>query len=206
MEGMIGEIRLFAGNFSPKAWTYCAGQTMAISSNTALFSILGTTYGGNGTTTFGIPDLRGRVAIGAGSGSGLTPRTLGEMGGAPTTTISLLQMPAHIHALSGGGTVALSGSATATMNVNQTLGDLGTPDGNYLGMDMSGNNIYNPSSGNPVGVMNSGAITVNTSGLTAELPTMQTSVTGVGIPFNNMQPYTGMSYILCMYGVFPPRN
>lgn len=203
---MIGEIRLFAGNFSPKAWTYCAGQTMAIASNTALFSILGTTYGGNGTTTFGIPDLRGRVAIGAGNGPGLTPRALGELGGTVTTTLTTLQMPMHVHVIGSGGVVALSGSANAVMNVNQTTGDLSTPDGNFLGFDSSGNNIYNTSAGSPTGVLNQGAISVNVSGLAVEMPTMQTLPTGSGAPFNNLQPYLGMSYILCMYGVFPPRN
>lgn len=203
---MIGEIRLFAGNFSPKAWTYCAGQTMAIAGNTALFSILGTTYGGNGTTTFGIPDLRGRVAIGAGNGPGLTPRTLGQIGGTTATTLTVLQTPIHTHAIGGGGTVALSGSANAVMNVNQGTGSLGTPDGNFLGFDMSGNNIYNPSAGSASNYMSPQAITVNTSGLSVELPPMQTTLSGGGAPFTNLQPFTGMSYILCVYGIFPSRN
>ena len=87
-EGYIGEIRLFGGNFAPRGWALCEGQLLAISSNQALFSILGTTYGGDGRTTFALPDLRGRSAIQQGSGPGLTTIRLGEKGGTETTTLS----------------------------------------------------------------------------------------------------------------------
>src|SRR5688572_5778483 len=96
-EPMIGEIRMWAGNFAPKNWALCNGQILAIASNTALFSILGTTYGGNGTTTFGLPDLRGRVPLGQGQGPGLTPRSLGEIGGEESVVILTSEMPAHTH-------------------------------------------------------------------------------------------------------------
>ena len=86
-EPMIGEIRMFAGNFAPKGWALCDGQLLAISQNTALFSILGTTFGGDGRTVFALPDLRGRVPMHAGSGPGLTPRRIGNKGGAETTTV-----------------------------------------------------------------------------------------------------------------------
>lgn len=93
----LGEIRLFPYNFAPRGWAFCQGQILAISQNTALFSLLGTTYGGNGTTTFALPDLRGRVAISSGQGPGLSPRTLGETGGTETTTLTQAQMPQHGH-------------------------------------------------------------------------------------------------------------
>lgn len=94
---LLGEIMLFAGNFAPRGWALCNGQLLAISQNQALFSILGTTYGGDGRTTFALPDLRGRLPMHAGSGPGLTPRRLGEMGGAETRTLNINQLPAHTH-------------------------------------------------------------------------------------------------------------
>ena len=94
---IIGEIRLFAGNFAPRSWMFCQGQLLSIAQNTALFSILGTTYGGNGQTTFALPDLRGRVPINPGQGPGLPPYTLGEQGGTPTHTLISPEMPAHAH-------------------------------------------------------------------------------------------------------------
>jgi microcystin-dependent protein len=93
----IGEIRLFAGNFAPRGWAFCHGQLLSISDHTALFSILGTTYGGDGRTTFGLPDLRGRVPIAAGNGPGLTPRPLGTVGGQEEVRIEVAQLPAHTH-------------------------------------------------------------------------------------------------------------
>jgi microcystin-dependent protein len=105
----IGEITLFAGNFAPRGWAFCNGQLLPISQNTALFSILGTTYGGNGQTTFALPDLRGRVPIHAGQGPGLSNYTLGQVGGAENVTLQTSQLPAHSHAVNavaGGGNQA----------------------------------------------------------------------------------------------------
>jgi microcystin-dependent protein len=93
----IAEIRMFAGNFAPRGNAFCNGQIIGIAQNTALFSLLGTTYGGNGTTTFALPDLRGRMAIGNGNGPGLTPRVLGQQGGVENVTLLSTQMPAHTH-------------------------------------------------------------------------------------------------------------
>ena len=97
MEGMIGQVMLFAGNFAPRSWAFCDGQLLAISQNTALFSILGTTYGGDGRTTFGLPDLRGRCAIGPRTGPGLSNRSLGQKGGTETNTLNTTQIPSHGH-------------------------------------------------------------------------------------------------------------
>ncbi|MGH9628803.1 MAG: phage tail protein [Bryobacteraceae bacterium] len=98
-EAFIGSIVLFAGNFAPRGWAFCQGQLLPIAQNAALFSILGTTYGGNGQTTFALPDLRGRAPIGAGQGPGLTPVTLGEAAGSETVALTAGQMPAHTHAV-----------------------------------------------------------------------------------------------------------
>jgi microcystin-dependent protein len=135
-EPFIGEIRIFGFSFPPRGWAQCAGQLMAISQNTALFSILGTTYGGNGTSTFGLPDMRGRIPVSSGQGPGLSPYVLGEMTGTETVTLTASQLPAHNHAagcsssagnsLSGAGAVpaadmaggnnVFSSPANATMN------------------------------------------------------------------------------------------
>src|SRR5262249_41247099 len=93
----IGEIRIFAGNFAPFGWALCNGQLLPISQNTALFSILGTAYGGNGQTTFGLPNLQGSAPLMAGKGQGLSPRDLGEHGGAATVTLTTKEMPTHTH-------------------------------------------------------------------------------------------------------------
>jgi microcystin-dependent protein len=97
-EPFVGEIRVFALNFEPRGWAACDGRLLPISVNTALFSLLGTTFGGDGRTTFGLPNLRGRIPLGAGAGPGLTPRNLGESAGTETATLSLNQLPAHNHA------------------------------------------------------------------------------------------------------------
>jgi microcystin-dependent protein len=98
-EPFIGEIIMFGGNFAPRGWAFCQGQLLSIAQNTALFSILGTTYGGNGQTTFALPDMRGRYPMQPGQGPGLSPRTLGEQGGTETVTLISTQMPAHNHTL-----------------------------------------------------------------------------------------------------------
>ncbi|WP_115717103.1 phage tail protein [Gallaecimonas mangrovi] len=97
MDAYTGEIRLFGGNFAPRSWAFCDGQLMPISQNTALFSLLGTTYGGDGISTFALPDLRGRAPMHWGTGPGLSPFVLGETSGVDTVTLLTSQMPAHTH-------------------------------------------------------------------------------------------------------------
>lgn len=99
IEPFIGEVILFGGNFAPRGWALCEGQLLQIGSHTALFSILGTTYGGDGETTFGLPDLRGRTPIGPGNGPGLSTYNLGQKGGAEQTVLTTSQLPAHTHQL-----------------------------------------------------------------------------------------------------------
>ncbi len=122
MEGYIAEIRNFAGNFPPRGWLFCNGSLQSIAQNTALFSLVGTTYGGDGQTTFGIPDLRSRLAVGTGNGPGLSGKVLGEMAGSENVTLTTANMPAHIHA----------------MNASSDTASVGTPAGNSLGANARG--------------------------------------------------------------------
>lgn len=178
MEGTIGEIRLFAGTFAPRNWAFCQGQLMSIAQNTALFSILGTNYGGNGSVTFGLPDLRGRVPVGTGSGPGLPAVALGEMAGTPSTTLLSVNLPAHNHLMLAsnqlGGSTDPAGNFPAVLNDASGTGSI--PNNGYLATANT--------------MMNAQAI----------------SVTGNNAPINIMQPYLGMNYIICMYGIFPSRN
>lgn len=142
MEAFIGSIMMFGGNFAPRGWAFCQGQILSIAQNTALFSLLGTTYGGNGQTTFALPDLRGRAPIGTGQGPGLPNVVAGEMSGTPSTTLLVNNMPAHSHALMCGGS-----------------SDAFAPEGNLLGTESNQQTqVY--VTGNPVGQMNPQAIGV----------------------------------------------
>ena len=109
MDPFLGQLMLVPYNFAPRGWAFCNGQIMSIAQNTALFSLLGTTYGGNGQTTFALPDLRGRVAVSAGQGPGLQNYSLGEIAGSENVTLISSQMPAHTHLVG-----ASTGSAQAT--------------------------------------------------------------------------------------------
>lgn len=102
----LGEIRVFAGSFAPRGWAVCDGSLLSLSQNTALFSLLGTTYGGNGQTTFGLPDLRGRCVVGPGAGPGLSPYDQGQQGGSESVTLSVNQMPSHGHMVTAQGGTA----------------------------------------------------------------------------------------------------
>jgi len=189
MEGTIGEIRMFAGNFAPKNWAFCQGQLIAIQSNTALFSILGTYYGGNGTTTFGLPNLQGRTAVGAGQGPGLTDYVLGEMTGTENISLIITEMPAHTH------NVILGMTATLSARCVGDDGTVPTPVNNFPAITTS--NPYSP--GPPDSAMGAQSMT-----LTGTIT--QVGVTGKSMPHNNLQPLLAMNYIVCMYGVYPARN
>ena len=106
-EPFVGEVRMFAGNFAPRGWAFCDGQLLATSQNDALFSLLGTIYGGDGRTTFGLPDMRGRIPIHAGDGPGLSPRRLGAKAGAENVTLTVNQIPSHTHRAVASTTVSV---------------------------------------------------------------------------------------------------
>lgn len=116
-EPFVGEIRMFAGNFAPRGWAFCDGQLLAVSQNDALFSLLGTIYGGDGRTTFGLPDLRGRIPLHAGTGPGLSPRRLGSKGGSERETLTVNQLASHSHDFNANRAaadeVSLQGRVTA---------------------------------------------------------------------------------------------
>ena len=150
-EPFIGQIVMFGGNFAPRGWALCDGQLLAVSQNDALFSLLGTIYGGDGRTTFGLPDLRGRLPMHWGSGPGLTPRSIGQKGGAETVTLTSNQMPSHTHALqasaSNGNTdepvgnvladgrrddIYAGGNASVAMNASSVVATGGSQSHNNL--------------------------------------------------------------------------
>ena len=152
-EPFIGEIIMFGGNFNPRGWQLCNGQLLSISQNTALFSILGTTFGGNGTSTFGLPDMRGRRPIHAGTGPGLSNYTLGEQGGTENVTLLLNNLPAHSHSVNVNGGGANSDSpkgnvlAKASSPVYSTAGPDGSSIMNQGTIGVTGSNI-------PVAILN----------------------------------------------------
>jgi len=126
-EPFVGEIRMFAGNFAPRGWAFCDGQLLAVSQNDALFSLLGTIYGGDGQTTFGLPDMRGRIPVHAGAGPGLSPRLLGAKFGSENVTLTANQLPAHNHPLQvttdNGPDANPDGSALAGSTALETYAD-----------------------------------------------------------------------------------
>ena len=176
MDPFIGTVIMFAGNFAPRGWAFCDGQLLSISSNSALFSILGTTYGGDGRTTFGLPDLRGRAPVHAGSGPGLTTRSLGTKSGAEAVTLTEAQIASHNH----------------NMGVANAIGTTDAPAGNVLarprvaGADPPVNAYTTPQN----------------EQLKADAITM----TGGGQSHANMPPFLVINFIIALVGIFPSRN
>jgi len=196
MDEFIGIIKLFAGNFAPQGWAFCNGQLLQIQQYTAVFSILGTTYGGNGQTTFALPDLRSRVPLGQGQGNGLPAFTLGEIGGEVTHTLNTNEIPAHTHGAAVGGSVSLLANSTdATQSAATAGASIATP-GTLAGRTFSATYGFNTATPNTV--LNAGSL--NTSTLT-----VTNANTGGSQPHNNLQPYLGLSYIICLNGLYPPR-
>ncbi|MBC7776410.1 MAG: phage tail protein [Phycisphaerae bacterium] len=179
MEGTIGTIMMFAGNFAPRAWAYCNGKLLSIASNTALFSILGTTYGGDGRVTFGLPDLQGRVAVGAGQGPGLSDYELGQVGGVEATTMNVVQMASHTHT-AGAVTIPLSNSAATLKDASNNI--LGTPT-----VDTYATPGTTPA--------------VNYGSFSAAV-----GIQGGSQPFSILQPYECVAFVICIQGIFPVRN
>ncbi|BAV04318.1 Microcystin-dependent protein [Filimonas lacunae] len=207
MDGTMAEIRCFTGNFAPKTWALCLGQLLNISTNQALFALLGTTYGGNGTTNFALPDLRGRIPVGTGTSTADGGNyTLGQVGGEPTHTLILDEMPIHNHAAT---VTASSASGTINYSVNGT-GEAGTitnPSGALLAADdgsFSAQIYVAPSPSLVFKTLASDAVTI--SNLTPGTPSVTVASVGSTTAHSNIQPVLGMNYIICMYGVFPSRN
>jgi microcystin-dependent protein len=199
MDEFIGIIKLFAGNFAPQGWAFCNGQLLSISQYSALYSILGTTYGGNGSSTFALPDLRSRVPIGGGQGAGpgLPPVDLGEIGGEVAHTLISSEMPMHTHVAGVSGNASLSvSSADATQSAATAGASIATP-GSSSGRTFTP--FFGFNTATPNTVLNNAS--VNTSSLT-----VNNAITGGSMPHNNMQPYVGLSYIICIEGLYPTRG
>lgn len=172
----MAQIMMFGGTFAPRGWAYCDGQLLSIAQYQALFSILGTTYGGDGRTTFALPDLRGRLGMHPGSGPGLTPRQLGQKGGSETNTLTLAQLPnipVKVSSANASQTAATNGASVATPGT--TSGRTFTP--------TEGFNTAAPD------------ITLNSS-----------TAGGSSQAINNMQPYGCVNYIIALEGPYPSRN
>ena len=184
MEGTIGVVTCFAANFAPRNWATCDGQLLAISVNQALFAILGTTYGGNGTTTFGLPDLRGRTAVSVGQGN-FSNYNLGQQAGAETATLNINNLPAHNH------------------NGNITIA---------LGCDSSPATVTRPTNTSPaVSSIGAYATTPSKTGNNNDTMAAPTYAAAIGLnsggqPINNLGPYLAVYYIICLSGIFPSRN
>ncbi len=131
-EPFVGEIRMFAGNFAPRGWALCEGQLLAISQNDALFSLFGTVYGGDGRTTFGLPDMRGRVPVHAGNGPGLSDRRLGARGGQETVTLQADEVHGHGHALSASSAAASAAAGPSGVLATTRDASYGVPGGTVM--------------------------------------------------------------------------
>lgn len=176
MDPFVAEIRMFAGNFAPNGWAFCNGQLMPISQNTALFSLIGTVYGGDGKTTFALPNLGGTSPMQQGQGSGLSLRQIGEQGGTPTVTLLNSEMPAHTHSPNA---VAADGAATSPAGATWA----------EVRVSRSHTNLYSTAP-NPNVAMNPTAL----------------SGAGNSQPHNNMPPYLCVSFIIALQGVYPAFN
>ena len=188
MEPFLAQIIMFGGNFAPRGWAFCDGQLLPIASYSALFSIMGTTYGGDGRTTFALPDLRGRAPIHEGHGPGLPSYRLGQKGGEPTHTLNVTEMPSHNHI------------ATGTVKASTSDGTTNIPTGNVLAVGKTpidrstivDSNIYTNATPNTNMASNEVTVHVNNN--------------GGNLAHNNMQPYLTTNYIIALQGIFPSRS
>lgn len=175
----VAEIRIFPFYFAPRGWAFCAGQLLPISQNTALFSLLGTMYGGDGKSTFALPDLQAQTAMHSGDGPGLSQRFQGETGGTPNVTLLTSEIPSHIHYLDCRATV---GNTTTAADGVPALGAW--------------------ASGNQSGVVQA----YSTSNPNTQMALDTLSPAGGSLPHNNMMPYLTLSFCIALQGVFPPRS
>lgn len=190
----IGDISIFAGTYAPRSWAFCQGQLIAVTQYQALFSILGTNFGGDGRTNFGLPDLRGRSVIGAGSGPGRTPRQIGQAGGYERVSLTTEHMATHTHTAE----TTVAGTMSGQLKCVTETGTSSNPAGAYIsahaGAFLRSGTVAN---------MNPGSVEVNTGALSA---TTTVENAGNGQAHENMHPWQVINYIICLDGLFPPRS
>lgn len=198
MEAYMSMITPYGCNFTIQSWGACAGGLLSVNQMQALYSLLGTQFGGDGANSFGLPDLRGRSPVSRGNGIGLNPVMMGQMGGQESTTLSTLNMPAHDHIVSLSGTTA---AATASLQVSNDAAGTNTPDGNFLGAAGPTTRIYSDTLSNPAGTQAAAVIPSRNASFAGN-----TMNSGGSIPFQTQSPYQGVNYQICMYGLYPSRN
>ena len=184
----LGSIIVVGFNFAPPGWAFCNGQLLLISQNAALFSLLGTTYGGDGLMTFALPDLRGRVPVHAGQGSGLSNYNLGQSGGAENVALTINELPVHTPVITLNNLAA---------HVKNAAGNSQTPVGNVPAIEAAGVTATY-SNAAPDATMAAGAISVT--------GTAAAGITGSGLPAPILSPYLTLNYIIALQGIFPSRN
>ncbi len=178
MEGTMATIMIFAGNFNPRSWMLCQGQLLPISQYDALFALIGTTYGGDGQTTFALPNLQSRIPVGAGNGAGLNAIALGQSAGSESVTLTQAQMPMHAHTMSASvGTT--SANADGSKNPARILASTSAE-------------IYLPLSGSTATSLAGGNVAVGIQGSSQPIPVIQ--------------PYQALNYVICVEGIFPSRS
>lgn len=183
----IGQLKLFAGSFAPVGWALCNGQLISIAQNDTLYALIGTTFGGDGVTTFGLPDYRGRAAVGAQNGSagpGLTSRPLGSVGGSAAVTLITANLPAHVHSINAWDTPATTSNPSGKVLARPGLANPNSPE--------VGNSLFYLSN----------QVTANTPALPANTLTSS----GSSQPHNNLMPYLAVNFIIALYGIFPSQN
>jgi microcystin-dependent protein len=205
----LGEIKMVGFNFAPQGWAQCLGQQMAIQQNSALFALLGVTFGGNGQTTFGLPDFRGRVPAGQGQGAGTSNILQGEMAGSPQVTLTSAQMPIHAHAAVFQGTPASGpvtlniGTDSSTAIANPTTGGTSylTATAVAVGRDPATiTGLFTGTAPNAPAHLGGGSASVTPTG------NVTVGQTGGSQPVGISQPYLGTNFIIALEGVFPSRG
>lgn len=202
---MLAGMCVFAGNFAPRGWALAQGQLLAISSNQSLFALLGTTYGGDGRTTFALPDTRGRALIGAGNGPGLSNYSLGQRGGVETVTLNITHMPSHSHTSTTSieNTVDITGAAT--LMGTTAVADSNVPSGKTLAKTKDNwQRIY--SNVAPSVEMHPGSVTFNATGEVSSAAITTLGNTGGNQAHENRMPYIAVNWIIALQGIFPSRS
>lgn len=211
MEGTIGEIRMFGGNFAPSGWVFCQGQTLPISTYDAAYTILGTIYGGDGMQTFGVPNLSGRVPVGTGTVPGLTTIALGQSGGSETVTLTNANLATHTHAATFNGQPGTPATLTGIIKVSANAGTsavAGAGGANTLGesnaQDSSRASLLCKS------FVRDNAPTLPLTGFTVTQSsagggTVTNTNAGSSIPLPIMEPFLVTNYIICLLGIYPTR-